>query len=114
MRSATKAKEFAGGVPLQIVTMICPFGYRPHGTFVVGQSRSPRSGRILPSGPLRKQLRWDGDALAVSAVVGVGGGQLPGREHEAHQTLRKLLVDMRTALPDDRDVALLEDSVNGS
>jgi hypothetical protein len=68
----------------------------------------------LPSGPLRKQLRWAGDALAVSAVFGVDGGQRPGREQEARQTLRKLLVDMRTALPDDRDVALLEDSLNGS
>ena len=66
----------------------------------------------LPSGPLKKQLRWAGDALTVSAVFGVHGGQLPGREHEAHRTLWKLLIGLRTALPGDPDVALLEDSLH--
>jgi len=66
----------------------------------------------LPSGPLRKQLRWAGDALAVSAVFGVDGGPVPAHEQEARQTLRKLLVDLRTALPHDRDVALLDASLN--
>lgn len=66
----------------------------------------------LPSGPLRKQLRWAEDTLALQVTFSVSDGLSSPRVQRARETLSRLLLDVRAVLPEDADVQILEDSLS--